>query len=202
MKKFLTPKIMILATAALILLAVGATVYILFAPNTWWKPMYVEWRGDEAQAAEATTPSIGPQATTPPQMGIPQGPQPLSSIQSGQPTGVMYKLDPKVVNLAEPGGLRYLQVSMVLEIWPLVENYFTLEADERLAAEERFQELIDSRRPVIDDIVTTILSSKQFNDVASIEGKQQLKNELTEAINNTLGYQGVINIYFTEFVVQ
>ncbi|HMQ56725.1 MAG TPA: flagellar basal body-associated FliL family protein, partial [Anaerolineae bacterium] len=162
----------------------------------------VEWRGDEAQAAEATTPSIGPQPTTPPQGGIPQGPQPLSSIQSGQPTGVMYKLDPKVVNLAEPGGLRYLQVSMVLEIWPLVENYYTLEADDRLAAEERFQELIDSRRPVIDDIVTTILSSKQFNDVASIEGKQELKNELTEAINNTLGYQGVINVYFTEFVVQ
>ncbi|HMR65411.1 MAG TPA: flagellar basal body-associated FliL family protein [Anaerolineae bacterium] len=202
MKKFLTPKIMILATAALVLLAVGATVYILFAPNTWWKPIYVEWRGDEAQAAEATTPSIGPQPTTPPQGGIPQGPQPLSSIQSGQPTGVMYKLDPKVVNLAEPGGLRYLQVSMVLEIWPLVENYYTLEADDRLAAEERFQELIDSRRPVIDDIVTTILSSKQFNDVASIEGKQELKNELTEAINNTLGYQGVINVYFTEFVVQ
>jgi flagellar FliL protein len=203
MKKFLTPKIIILATVALVLLTVGATIYILFAPNSWWKPIYVEWRSDEAQAAAAATPAVPavPQATAP-QPELPQGSPPLSSIQSGQPTGVMYKLDPKVVNLAEPGGLRYLQASIVLEIWPLVEDYYALQIDERLAAEERFQELIDSRRPVIDDIVTTILSSKQYNDVATIDGKQALKTELSEAINNALGYQGVLNVYFTEFVVQ
>ena len=48
----------------------------------------------------------------------------------------------------------------------------------------------------------TALSSKRFNDISTIKGKQMLKEELITAINKALGVPGVLNVYFTEFVVQ
>jgi flagellar FliL protein len=153
---------------------------------------------EQSTAAPTTEAAMSQQNTMPQNAGI----QSISQMQGGQPPGLMYELDPKVVNLAEPGGLRYLQASIVLELWPLIEDYLHLEGEERILAEEKFLELIDSRRPVIDDIVTTTLSSKTFEQIATVEGKQALKDELTTAINEALGYQGVINVYFTNFVVQ
>jgi flagellar basal body-associated protein FliL len=198
MKKFLSPKILIPVLVSII--SLGVILYILLAPETWWKPIYVRMELDETP-----TPELQVEATAPTQAQqnvIPTGPQTISHIQTGQPSGIMYKLEPKVVNLAEPGGLRYLQVAVVLELWPLIENYSHLEGEERTLAVDQFTEVIDTRRPVIYDILTTLLSSKTYNDIATIEGKQALKTELMSAINNALGYQGVINIYFTEFVVQ
>jgi flagellar FliL protein len=114
----------------------------------------------------------------------------------------MYPLDAKAVNLAEPGGLRYLQASIVLEFRPMDDNYYQLTGEARTKAETDFKTMIDARRPVIDDITMTLLSSKSFNDIATVDGKQALKKELITAINDALGYQGVINIYFTAFIVQ
>ena len=91
---------------------------------------------------------------------------------------------------------------MVLELWPLIDNYNQLQGEERDLAIDQFREKMNSWQPVIDDILTTTLSSKTFADISTVEGKQVLKEELMTSINELLGYQGVINIYFTEFVVQ
>lgn len=215
MKKFLSPKIIIPAAVGLLLL--GLVGYILFAPSTWWKPFYVRMEMDDTAqvpADEATDTaqqaSVSAQAAVPPGVsmsapGAATGAVPASFQQGSniqQPTGIMYELDNKVVNLAEPGGLRYLQASIVLELWPLSENFYLLQGEERNLAQDEFVQLIDDRRPIIDDIVTTTLSSKSFNEISTVDGKQTLKDELMSAINNTLGYQGVINVYFTSFVVQ
>lgn len=216
MKKFLSPKIIIPAAVGLLL--VGLVGYILFAPSTWWKPFYVrmEMDGSADAETEATAEADTAQQALPPSQpavppgvsveaqgaagAVPAAYQQVSHIQ--QPTGIMYEMENKVVNLAEPGGLRYLQASIVLELWPLAENFYMLQGEERNLAQDEFIELIDERRPIIDDIVTTTLSSKSFNEISSVEGKQALKDELMAAINNALGYQGVINVYFTSFVVQ
>jgi flagellar FliL protein len=214
MKKFLSPKILIPVVVALLLL--GMVGYILLAPSTWWKPFYVkmEMAGaasstGEAQAAESSHAAPEAQAAAAPAADSSHGAAVPAAAPGGaaarsplQPPGIMYKLDSKVVNLAEPGGLRYLQADIVLELWPLNSAYYTLEGEELKVAQEEFNHLIDSRRPIIDDIVTSILSSKTFNEIATIEGKSGLKQELTSAINGALGYQGVINVYFTSFVVQ
>ncbi len=208
MKRLFSPKIIIPVVLVLLLLGVAGVVgYILFAPESWWKPFYVKLETDEATAASDIEGDLMPgqdgeglpKGTTTPQDGDSQA-QPASNLQN--PPGIMYELDNKVVNLAEPGGLRYLQAAIVLELWPLAENYYELEEEERDQADEDFLKLIDARRPIIDDIVTTKLSSKSFNEIATVEGKQELKDELKTAINDALGYQGVTNVYFTSFVVQ
>lgn len=234
MKKFLNPKIII--PIAVVTVLIGTVAYILLAPETWWKPIYIRFDAEEASAnnnaAHPSTPeaaatreftlaaaeSLPPQITPLLESGhlgtsnnAPQLIMP--AIQPGQ--GVMYKLDPKVVNLADPGGLRYLQASIVLEFHPTVKEYYEAKMLEKQNSGESsghssggevvvdpFEEAMDSMRPVIDDIVTTVLSSKTFSEISTIEGKQTLKQELITKINTALGYQGVINIYFTEFVVQ
>ncbi|MCL4294720.1 MAG: flagellar basal body-associated FliL family protein [Anaerolineae bacterium] len=218
MKKFSNPKILIPAVVTVLLL--GMVAYVLLAPETWWKPIYIEFDAEAASANTSTPPAATPESQAPemipaiepghlePASAAPQLVMP--AIQPGQ--GVMYQLEPKVVNLAEPGGLRYLQAGIVLEFHPTVKEYYQARMSGETApahgsgsedsALDPFQGAIDAMRPVIDDIVTTVLSSKTFNEISTIEGKQVLKQELITKINAVLGYQGIVNIYFTEFVVQ
>lgn len=201
MAKFLNPKILIPVLVGTALL--GLVAYILFAPATWWKPFYV--RVD--MGGETTAEAQAPQEESPtPTVAHAGGPQMAGGPKVpgfGQPSaGIMYQLETKVVNLAEPGGLRYLQASIVLEFWPLIENYYELVGEEKVAAEDEFKAEIDVWKPVIDDLVMTTLSSKTYNDISTIEGKEALKKELITSINKSLGYEGVINIYFTSFLVQ
>lgn len=198
MKKFLNLKIIIPVLGIIILL--GSALYVLLAPDNWWKPFYIRVEDQTAAATQGQGDVAVQQAATS-QVVQAQEVQPVGYFQGRQPLGIMYALDPKVVNLAEPGGLRYLKATITLELWPL-EDFSSFEEEERTQAEEKFLETIDDRRPKIDDIVTSLLSSKTFNEIATIEGKEQLKQELTTAINDSLGYRGVVNIYFTDFVIQ
>lgn len=218
MKTFLNPKLLIPVVVTVLLL--GLVAYILLAPETWWKPIYIQFDAQEASANSGATPASTPEhlppALTPPVEAAHVPPAAIApqlvmpAIQPGQ--GVMYKLEPKVVNLAEPGGLRYLQAGIVLEFHPTVREYYQTRTPGEAAsahgsggesaAADPFQEAVDAMRPVIDDLVTTLLSSKTFNEISTIDGKQALKQELITKINAALGYQGVVNVYFTEFVVQ
>ena len=197
--------VVIVIPLLVVLVLGGAVAYILFAPDTFPKPIYVRIEGGDAPGV--TTPPPSPQSQ-------PQPPHTETAEAEAQ-WGVMYPLDTKVVNLADPGGLRFLQVTIVLEFYPLPEYMPESSADnatgggdhgsageEARTLEETLKAKIDMRRPVIDDLATTLLSSKTFSEVSTIEGKQALKDELVKAINEALGYPAVMNVYFTEFVVQ
>ena len=116
--------------------------------------------------------------------------------------GILVNLGTKVVNLADPGGYRYLRVGLVLEFVPEDPAYYTLEEEERLVAEEEQRHEIEVRQAMIEDVLIGLLSDSAFNDIFSIEGKQNLKEKLRVAINETLGQEWVSHIYFTDFVIQ
>ena len=61
---------------------------------------------------------------------------------------------------------------------------------------------IDQYKPLINDSVLILLSSKTYNELGTVEGKIQLKQELIMRMNQVLGVPMVKKIYFTEFVVQ
>lgn len=94
-------------------------------------------------------------------------------------------LEPFVVNLADPLGRRFLRMTLDVEV---VNS--TAVADV-----ERF----NSR---IRDAIILLLAGKSFADLAKIEGKIILKNEIVERLNQIMGGGRVSNVYFTEFVVQ
>lgn len=99
--------------------------------------------------------------------------------------GPLYSLDTFIVNLADAGRSRYLRVTMDLE---LAESTAAGELAERL--------------PQVRDSILMILPSKQFEDVASMEGKIALRDEIMTKLNTLFAKNVVTNIFFTEFVVQ
>ena len=100
--------------------------------------------------------------------------------------GPMYPLDQFIINLlASGGGKRYLKTSIALEL-----------------SIAEMQVELDNKRNVLRDTVITILSSKTFEEVQTAKGKQKLKEELMERLNEFLVDGRIMNIFFTEFVVQ
>jgi len=99
--------------------------------------------------------------------------------------GPIYSLDTFIVNLVDPQGKKYLKVKMELE----------------LSSEELRME-VEKRLPQFKDTIITLLSSKTYEDVSSLEGKLQLRAELMAMLNQYLTSGSIVNIYFTEFIVQ
>ena len=99
--------------------------------------------------------------------------------------GVMFTMDPFVVNLAGSKGKRFLKVTTTLELSsPEVNPEF----------EENLQKITDS--------ILVLLSSKSFEDVYSVQGKFKLKDEITTRVNRFLVVGHGKDAYFTEFIVQ
>ncbi len=99
--------------------------------------------------------------------------------------GAMFDLEPFIVNLADTPDVRYLKLTIKLE----VEN-------EAISSE------LSARVPQIRDAVLVLLSSKDVNAVRTTQGKLQLRDEITQRISAVLRKPGVRSAYFTEFVVQ
>ena len=61
-----------------------------------------------------------------------------------------------------------------------------------------------TREPMLRDAVIKILSQKKSSEVLSIDGKEKLKEELIEAINESIALEEgpVQQVYFTEFIIQ
>lgn len=99
--------------------------------------------------------------------------------------GAIFPLDTFIVNLADDSGKRYLRVTMNLEI---------------KAAEMEAE--LNKRLPQIRDVILTVLPTKRFEDIQTVDGKLGLRNEIISRLNQLLSEESVSNIYFTEFVVQ
>lgn len=97
----------------------------------------------------------------------------------------LLSLDTFVVNLADPGGKRYLRISTVLEI-----------------DDQDFVEHAKKKVPQIRDRILMILPAKKFKDVRTASGKESLKKEIVAQLNLLLDKCKVTNLYFQEFVIQ
>lgn len=105
--------------------------------------------------------------------------------KSEQP-GKMVSLETFIVNLADPGGNRYLRVTMDLEVAG------GKPADDEMA----------KRIPQLRDAVLMILATKRFADISTTEGKIAMREELTAIVNDLMVTANVTRIYFKEFVIQ
>lgn len=105
--------------------------------------------------------------------------------EPGPELGIMYSLEPFIVNLTGTEGKRFLKVTLTLE----------------LSAPEIHQEVEENLEKITDSIII-LLSSKTFEDVYSLQGKFKLKDEITTRVNRFLVLGHVVDAYFTEFVIQ
>ena len=61
---------------------------------------------------------------------------------------------------------------------------------------------LESDVPKIRDSVIRILTSKSAQEILSADGKEQLREELKDALNEALGGEDVTQVFFTEFIIQ
>jgi flagellar FliL protein len=54
----------------------------------------------------------------------------------------------------------------------------------------------------VQDAMILLLSSKSYADLAPLENKLLLKNEIVDRLNQILGGSKVRQVYFTEMVIQ
>ncbi len=90
-----------------------------------------------------------------------------------------------VVNLADPGGKRYLRVTMALEI------------DDKDFVEEAKRNV-----PQMRDKILLILPAKKFKDIRTSSGKDVLRKEIIDQLNPLLKDCKITNLFFQEFVIQ
>lgn len=99
--------------------------------------------------------------------------------------GQMIPLESFIVNLADSAEIKYLKVTVNLEV--------TAEG----ASEE-----VQARMPQIRDGLLMLLTSKTSSDVKEIGGKLKLQDEMVARVNNYLKEGKIKAVYFTEFVMQ
>ncbi len=94
--------------------------------------------------------------------------------------------DPVIVNLSESGGRRYLKAKVNLE-----------------AKDGNAKKAIETKLIQIKDRLISILSSNTLEDIEGLEGQENLRKEIKDAVDVLLKMEcGVLQVYFTEFVVQ
>ena len=108
------------------------------------------------------------------------------AVEAGPPSlGALFPLESFIVNLADPGGKRYLKVNMTMEL-----------------SNAELKKEIEGRLPQIRDAILLLLSSLTFDDINSMEGKIRLRSQIVSRCNSFLKSGAIANVFFSEFVVQ
>ena len=94
-------------------------------------------------------------------------------------------VDTIVVNLSGSNGRRYLKAKINLE-----------------AKDGDVKKIIEAKSIQIKDRLISIISSKTLEDIDGLEAQENLRKETKDAVDVVLKVEGVLQVYFTEFVVR
>jgi len=99
--------------------------------------------------------------------------------------GPVIDMDPFILNLADRDQLRYLKVSIKLQLdRPEIETDF------------------EDKLPAIRDALLVLLTSKESRGLRTVEGKMLVRDEIGGRINSIMKRGKVRQIFFTDFIIQ
>ena len=172
------------------------TAYVVFAPDELPKPFRLVYDYETAfttPEAHAATEATAAEETTHEAVAV-------EEFKPGD--GIMLNMSTKIINLLDPGGRKYIRVTVVVEFAPDNPEYETLPEEEKNAYLTEFNNKLNARLPIMDDTVITLLSTKTYEELYTAEGKEKLRLEIQETLAQKMPDLHIISIYFTEFVVQ
>lgn len=167
------------------------TAYIVFAPDQLPKPFHLVYDTASAAPAESFGTFVIDQTTPTPEPHV---------YLPGE--GIMVNMSTKIINLVDPGGHKYIRLTIVVEFAPDDPAYESLPEEEKTAYLTEFEDKLNARMPIMDDTVITLLSTKTYEDLYTADGKEKLRLEIMDILSKKLPDLHLISIYFTEFVVQ
>lgn len=169
--------IIIVAAVLVVLIIVGVVIVLLL--------------GGDDKAAAQPAPAAAPQAAAAPQPAEAKGGGTKRTADKVYTSvGPMQALKTLTVNLlTTDNSKKYLRATISLEL-----------ADPKAAPGLAGE--VTTKESAIRDIIIGILTSKTFEEISTSKGKERLKDEIVETINQSLVDGQIKNIFFTEFIVQ
>lgn len=138
--------------------------------------------------------------------------QPENDASGSQPKEhhLTVSLGERVVNLADPGGYRYLKVEVVVEVAVDQKTYERLSAGgggggghgSGGSGTDPLRAELDHSWPKIQDTLTMVLTSKTVDELSTPEGKERLKAELAGKLQPAFNEYQITEVYLIQFVIQ
>lgn len=110
---------------------------------------------------------------------------PESEVKKKRELGPLVEMEDFVVNIMHKDSTRFLKVGITLEV-----------------EDTKSSEAVTKRMPQITDAVLLHVGNKRFDQIKDLQGKMQLKADLLTRIQGLAGQGEVVNLFFTDFVVQ
>lgn len=174
------------------------TAYVVFAPDELPKPFRLSY---VYEIPAMTTPAAAAENTS--TESVAEHTSSVTEEHVYQPgEGIMLNMSTKIINLVDPGGHKYIRITIVVEFAPDEPEYKSLPEEEKAHYLTEFEDKLNSRLPIMDDTVITLLSTKTYEELYTAEGKEHLRSEITGILSEKLPDLQIISVYFTEFVVQ
>src|SRR5690625_2009809 len=110
-----------------------------------------------------------------------------ASSRAGDTPGPMFEIGPLMVNLSTNGqpGVRYVRAGIVLEV-----------------DSEKTRRALERREPPVKDRVISIVRVQTTESISGSEGQEQLRESLLQSVNELLPEGHVVQVWFTDLVVQ
>jgi flagellar basal body-associated protein FliL len=118
--------------------------------------------------------------------------------------GPTYPIKERVYNLADTNARRYLKLAISLQFAAESDKYEKAKGEAYTAAVKEFNLEVNPKLDVIQDTLTSVVSSKTMAVLLTQDGKDQLKQEIASRLNTALNSPElhITKVYFTDFVVQ
>jgi flagellar FliL protein len=110
---------------------------------------------------------------------------PVPDLNQQADIGPQVNIDEFIVNIVSGDTAHYVKASLTVEL-----------TNEEVKGE------VEKRMPQMRDAILLLIGNKTFEELQDLQGKKQLKAELTSKINSFLKTGKVKAVYFTNFVVQ
>lgn len=110
---------------------------------------------------------------------------PVPELSQSAAIGPMVDITEFIVNIISDEANHYVKASLTIEL-----------------TNELVKQEVTQRMPQIRDAILLLVGNKTYEELQDLQGKKQLKAELTSKINSFLQAGKVKSIYFTDFVVQ
>lgn len=99
--------------------------------------------------------------------------------------GPTYQLDQFIVNLLTQSGRRYLKTTIALEM-----------------TNSELQNELSAKLPAVRDTINDILTSKSLEDISTTRGKEKVKEEIVQRLNEFLVDGKIRNVFFVDYAIQ
>ncbi len=99
--------------------------------------------------------------------------------------GPIFQLDTFIVNLLSQGGRRYLKINIGLEM-----------------TTANLENELNAKRALVRDIIIGILTSKSPEDISTTRGKDKMKEEIVQRLNENLVDGKVRNVFISDMAIQ